>query len=88
MANSVVEEIAAKAAMLPLEQQKQALEYIESLAQSVTDKSCQPRPHRKLMGTLAHLNVKLTAEDIKEARRELWRGYMGDDEQDEPSSNR
>jgi hypothetical protein len=29
---------------------------------------------------LAHLNIKITDEDIREARNEMWRGYTKDTE--------
>ncbi len=76
MSTNLVEEIAAKAATLPIEQQREVLQVVESLA-ALSIKGKLPR--RKLKGDLAHLGSSVTSEDIEEARREMWRGYMGED---------
>ncbi len=76
MSTNLVEEIAAKAATLPIEQQREVLQVVESLAAL----SIKGKPlRRKLKGDLAHLGSSVTSEDIEEARREMWRGYMGED---------
>jgi hypothetical protein len=33
---------------------------------------------RSLKGSLAHLDINLTEEDMREARNEMWRGYTED----------
>lgn len=38
------------------------------------------RPRRSLKGSLAHLNIKITDDEIREARNEMWRGYTKDTE--------
>lgn len=73
MSSSLVEKIAAKAAALPDEQQQAALDYIESLEREAEKRAA---PQRKsLMGAFAHLGLDVTAEDIDEVRREMWRNF-------------
>lgn len=79
MASNIANEIAAKVSSLPLEKQREALQMIESLVESATQRDAPQAPRRRLMGDLEHLNVRLTEEDIHEARREMWRGYMRED---------
>lgn len=74
MSSNLIDEIAAEAASLPIEQQQQVLKMVKSLA------SRKNAPRRSVFGDLEHLGVRVTDEDIEEARREMWRGYMGDEE--------
>ena len=75
MSTDLVEEIAAKAATLPIEQQQKVLEVVETLAAQVA----QPPERRSIFGDLEHLCVDISEQDIEEARREMWRGYMNED---------
>lgn len=75
MTNNIVDEIGALAAGLPLEQQQTVLELVKLLA---TQGSTSPR--RSVFGDLEHLGVSVTAQDIEEARGEMWGSYMGNDE--------
>ncbi len=75
MSSNLVEEIAAKAATLPVEQQRKVLEVVETLA----TQAAQPRMRRSVFGDLEHLGVDVSEQDIEEARRERWRGYMKED---------
>jgi len=34
---------------------------------------------RSVFGDLEHLGVDVSEQDIEEARREMWRGYMKED---------
>lgn len=77
MATNLVEEIVAKAATLPIEQQQKVLEVIETLAAKVA----QPPMRRSIFGDLKHLGSSVTNEDIEETRGEMWRGYMKEDMQ-------
>ncbi len=77
MSTNLVEEIAAKAATLPFEQQQKVLEILETL----TAQAAQPPIRRSIFGDLAHLGSSVTNEDIEEARGEMWRGYMKEDMQ-------
>ncbi len=79
MASNIANEIAAKVSSLPLEKQREALQIIESLVKSEKQDATAQVPRRRLMGDLEHLNVHLTEDDIHEARREMWRGYMRED---------
>lgn len=73
METTLVEQIAAKAALLPLEQQRLTLQLIESLGKSqrVSNGSITPR-HLWLKGATASEGPKLTLEELKEARKEMW----------------
>ena len=76
IAAEIEESIVEKLRKLPLEKQREALDFVEFLEQKITMPQL---PRRSLKGALAHLNVHITAEDIHEARREMWRGYMRED---------
>jgi hypothetical protein len=65
---SVVETLKA----LPPEKQREVLDFARFLRRQGVVK----HPRRSLKGALAHLNVRLTSEDIAEARREMWGEYM------------
>ena len=77
MEGNLVEQITTKVAALPLEQQREVLSLIESLAQraNVAADSSAPRALR-LKGTTAGPGPKLTLEDLQEARREMWGEYV------------
>lgn len=60
---------------LPTEKKREVLDFAEFLVQKDAPKT----PRRSLKGALAHLNVQITDEDIREARREMWSGYMKED---------
>jgi len=80
MATNLVEQIAACAARLPPERQREALALIEQLAARVeTAKPHIPRVERRLKGVTAH-GESVSEEEIREARREMWHGYMREDE--------
>jgi hypothetical protein len=78
MSKNLVDEITTKAMKLPSEQQREVLQMVESLLQRAASGS-NGRPRRSLKGDLAHLGSSVTDKDIQEARREMWRGYMGED---------
>lgn len=61
---------------LPANKKQEVLDFARFLQQKPTTNP----PRRLLKGALAHLNIHFTAEDLQEARREMWRGYMGEDE--------
>lgn len=73
MDGNLVEQIAAKVAALPLEQQREALALIESLAKraNVGASSTTPRALR-LKGATSGPGPKLTLDDLQEVRREMW----------------
>jgi hypothetical protein len=53
------------------EQQKAALEFVDSLA-PVPASALAERPRRSLLGLCSDLHVRVSAEDIAEIRREVW----------------
>lgn len=57
-------------------ERKELLDFAEFLESKKKAK----RPRRSLKGALAHLNIKITDEDIREARNEMWRGFTEDTE--------
>lgn len=69
------EEILGKLRALPENRKREVVDFIEFLAQKDTPKI----PRRSLLGALSHLNIHFTAEDLKEARREMWGEYMDED---------
>ncbi len=71
MSKNLVDEIAAKAAALPYEKQREALALIESLTASET-KPAVSRRTRTLKGATADGAPSVTSEDIDEARREFY----------------
>lgn len=68
---SVLEKLRA----LPLEKQREVLDFIEYLQQ----KSIAKRPRRSLKGLWADLGVHITEEDIAEAQREMWGNFPRED---------
>lgn len=70
------EEIVGKLQKLPRAQRQEVLDFIEFLAQRNPVKPTR----RSLKGALSHLNIRFTREDLEEARREMWPGYLGEDE--------
>lgn len=84
MSPDLAKEIALRAAALPPELQRKAVALIEALEKEAKQESAKPvrrRVNRILKGATADGTPSVTSEDIEEARREMWRGYMsGDDE--------
>ena len=57
---------------LSLERQQEALDFVEFLEQ----KTVAPKPPRRsLYGLCANLNVRITKEEVDEARREAWANF-------------
>ncbi len=79
MPSSIANEIAAKVSSLPLEKQRKVLQIVESLVESTAQESASQPQRRRLLGSMEHLNIKLTAEDIQAVRREMWGEYMRED---------
>lgn len=73
---TIEETVLEKVKVLPPDRKQEVLDFIESLEQ----KEMKPQSRRSLKGTLADLNVKISDEDILEARNEMWRGYTKDTE--------
>jgi hypothetical protein len=60
---------------LPPEKQRELLDFAEFLHQ----KNIAKRPRRSLRGLWADLGVRITEEDIAEARREMWGNFPRED---------
>jgi hypothetical protein len=65
---SIEKSLLEKLEKLRAEQRQQVLEFVESLEKKAAHKP----PRRSLKGLWADLGVQISAEDITEARRELW----------------
>lgn len=61
---------------LPVAKQEEVLDFVQFLKAKQTKR----KPRRSLQGSLAHLNIKWTEEDMRQARNEMWRGYTKDTE--------
>ena len=66
---SIEEAVMETLKKLPPEEQRQVLNYAQSLRKH--DKP----PLKELRGLWADLNITLTEEDIAEARREMWKDF-------------
>jgi hypothetical protein len=71
---TLLDTIVEKLRMLPPEKQMEVRDFVEFLIH----KNTPPRPGQSLMGALAHLGIKVSREDIAEARREMWGGHSGE----------
>ena len=60
---------------LPIERQREVLDFAEFLQQR--EKSSGKKPRKSLKGLWKGVNI--TAEDIDEARREMWGNFPKDD---------
>lgn len=73
---TVKEAVIEKLEVMPTEQQLEVLEFINSMRSKLKTKT----PRKNLQGSLAHLNIKFTEADLREASNEMWRGYTKDTE--------
>lgn len=65
-----------KIKVLPPNLKLEAIHFVEFLETKI-----KPQTKRKsLKGSLSHLNIKISDDDIREARNEMWRGYTQDTE--------
>ena len=68
---SIEKSVLEKLAKLPVEKQKEVLEFVESLEKKGGSKT---RRH-SLKGLWKHLGIEVSPEDIAEARGEMWGGF-------------
>jgi uncharacterized protein DUF2281 len=68
---SIEKSVLDKLVKLPVEKQKEVLEFVEFLEK----KTSSPRRRRSLKGLWAGLGEEVSAEDIAEARRDMWGGF-------------
>lgn len=73
---SIEQKVVEKLRELPAEKQQEVLDFIEFLVQK--KELASKRPRRSLEGLLAHHNLRVTAEEIDEARREMWGGHISE----------
>jgi hypothetical protein len=71
---TIEEQVLEKLRALPLEKQKEVLNFIDSLEEP----SGPEKPLRSLRGLWADLDFHVTEEDIAEARREMWGNFPRD----------
>ena len=71
MSTDLIEKIAEQVARLPVERQREALAFVESLAASET--GGRPQTFRSVKGLL-HSNLNLE-NDVTEVRREMWQAF-------------
>jgi hypothetical protein len=70
------ETVLEKLRTLPAPQQQEVLDFVEFLQQkNVPEKK---PPLRSPKGLLEHLNIDISEEDFKEARREMWANFPRD----------
>ena len=67
---SIEKSLLEKLVKLPLEKQKEVLDFVESLQKETSPQ----QPRRSLKGLWADLGVQISPEDLAEARREMWGG--------------
>ncbi len=65
-----------KIKVLPPDLKQKAIDFVDSLQSEVSAK----QKRKSLKGALAHLNIKISDGEIREARNEMWRGYTKDTE--------
>ena len=79
MAINLTNEIAARAATLSPERQREALALLEQLAARAGPSVAPvPRAKRRLKGATAQ-GQSVSSEEIRAARREVWGEYMRED---------
>jgi hypothetical protein len=72
---SIADRIAQKVKSLPTDKQLEVLDFVESLRSRSDEKL--PRPTGK--GLWSDLGIKITEEEIAQARKEMWSGFPRED---------
>lgn len=65
-----------KIKVLPPDLKREAIHFVEFLETKIS----LPKQRKSLKGSLAHLNISVSEDDLREARNEMWRGYTKDTE--------
>ncbi len=68
---TVEETVFEKIKVLSPNRKQEVLDFVEFLE----EKEAKSHPRRSLYGALADLNINLTEEDFREARREMWGNF-------------
>ena len=72
---SIEKSVLEKLVKLPVDKQKEVLDFVESLEK----KAGHRRSRRSPKGLWSDLGVNISPEDIAEARREMWGGFPRED---------
>ena len=62
--------------ILPPNLKQEAIHFVEFLESKLTSST----KKKSLKGSLSHLNIHVSEDDMREARNEMWRGYTKDTE--------
>lgn len=65
---TIEQQVLEKLRELPPEKQREVLEFLES----IKEKNGDGKPRRGLLGLWSDLNIRISEEDIREARREMF----------------
>jgi hypothetical protein len=68
---TVEEILLEKIKVLPMNRKHEVLDFAEFLE----EKEAKPKPRQSAYGMLSDLNIKITEEDISEARKEMWKNF-------------
>jgi EAL domain-containing protein (putative c-di-GMP-specific phosphodiesterase class I) len=71
---TIEQQVLEKLRDLPPEQQKEVLDFLDSLKA----KNGEKKSLRNLRGLWKDFNIQITAEDIAEARHEMWGNFPRD----------
>ena len=74
MATNIEEMLIQRMRTLPVERQAEVLDFVDSLSR----RSVVHKPRRNPIGLFAGLGVDISAEEIDQARAELWHGGWND----------
>jgi hypothetical protein len=74
---SVIESIVERVEHLPIERQREVLDFAEYLQHK--EKSSGKQPRKSLYGLWAGKGIDITEEDIDEIRREMWSNFPRED---------
>ncbi len=75
---SITNDIVERLNALPLEKRVEVLDFVEFLGRK--GEGAANAPWESLRGAFAHKRVDLSAEEIDEARREMWGDWVGSGE--------
>jgi hypothetical protein len=75
MSSRVLQEVTEKTASLPLDLQREVLDFVEFMLQKTKATIPKKTPFRSVRGIFSNSGVKITEEDIAEVRREMWNGF-------------
>ncbi len=75
MSSRMIQEVSEKTASLPLDLQREVLDFVEFMLQKTQATTQKKRSYRSVRGIFAESGVKITEDDIAEVRREMWSGF-------------